>query len=69
VDLTITGSRPRLAGVMGSMRTAIAAILGLPVDRVGVKASTGNLDGAEGAGRVLSAAAVVTIVPGRVEEP
>jgi len=69
VDLTITGSRPRLAGVLESMRTAIAAILGLPVDRVGVKASTGNLDGAEGAGRVLSAAAVVTIVPARVEEP
>jgi hypothetical protein len=30
-----------------------------------VKASTGNLDGAEGAGRVLSAAAVATIAPRR----
>ncbi|MCI0583891.1 MAG: 2-C-methyl-D-erythritol 2,4-cyclodiphosphate synthase [Chloroflexi bacterium] len=63
VDLTITGSRPRLADVLDPMRASIAAILGLPLDRVGVKASTGNLDGAEGAGRVLSAAAVATIVP------
>ena len=65
VDLTITGSRPRLVGVLESMRAAIALILGLPVDRVGVKASTGNLDGAEGAGRVLSAMAVATIAPMR----
>jgi 2-C-methyl-D-erythritol 4-phosphate cytidylyltransferase/2-C-methyl-D-erythritol 2,4-cyclodiphosphate synthase len=65
VDLTITGSRPRLAGVLESMRAAIAAILGLPVERVGVKASTGNLNGAEGAGRVLSASAIATIAPDR----
>jgi 2C-methyl-D-erythritol 2,4-cyclodiphosphate synthase len=45
------------------MRAAIAAILGVPIDAVGVKASTGNLDGAEGAGRVLSASALATIVP------
>ena len=30
---------------------------------VGVKASTGNLGGAEGAGRVLSATAIATIEP------
>jgi 2C-methyl-D-erythritol 2,4-cyclodiphosphate synthase len=47
------------------MRGSIAGILGLPVEQVGVKASTGNLDGAEGAGRVLSAAAVATIAPKR----
>jgi len=63
VDLTITGARPRLAAVLGSMRTSIATILGLPVDRVGVKASSGNLDDSEGAGRVLSAAALATIAP------
>ena len=63
VDLTIVGSRPRLAAALASMRAAIAAILGVPVDAVGVKASTGNLDGAEGAGRVLSASALATIVP------
>jgi 2-C-methyl-D-erythritol 2,4-cyclodiphosphate synthase len=65
MDLTITGSRPRLADVLESMRASVAAILGLPVEQVGVKASTGNLDGAEGAGRVLSATAVATIAPAR----
>lgn len=65
VDLTITGSRPRLADQLEPMRGSIAGILGLPVEQVGVKASTGNLDGAEGAGRVLSAAAVATIAPTR----
>jgi 2-C-methyl-D-erythritol 4-phosphate cytidylyltransferase / 2-C-methyl-D-erythritol 2,4-cyclodiphosphate synthase len=63
VDLTITGSRPRLAPYLDSMRAAIATILGLAESAVGIKASTGNLDGAEGAGRVLSASAVATITP------
>jgi 2-C-methyl-D-erythritol 4-phosphate cytidylyltransferase/2-C-methyl-D-erythritol 2,4-cyclodiphosphate synthase len=63
VDLTITGARPRLAASLEPMRSAIAGILGVEVAAVGVKASTGNLDGAEGAGRVLSAAAVATIGP------
>jgi 2-C-methyl-D-erythritol 2,4-cyclodiphosphate synthase len=65
IDLTITGSRPRLADQLEPMRGSIAGILGLPVEQVGVKASTGNLDGAEGAGRVLSATAVATIAPRR----
>jgi 2-C-methyl-D-erythritol 2,4-cyclodiphosphate synthase len=65
VDVTITGSRPRLADRLEPMRDSIAGILGLPVEQVGVKASTGNLDGAEGAGRVLSAAAVATIAARR----
>jgi 2C-methyl-D-erythritol 2,4-cyclodiphosphate synthase len=43
------------------MREAIAATLGVPQDAVNVKASTGNLDGAEGAGRAISALAVTTI--------
>ncbi|HEX5588936.1 MAG TPA: 2-C-methyl-D-erythritol 4-phosphate cytidylyltransferase [Candidatus Limnocylindrales bacterium] len=61
IDLTIVGSRPRLAGHLEAMRIAIARLLDVPVDAVGVKASTGNLDGAEGAGRVLTASAVATI--------
>ena len=43
------------------MRTAIASILGMPVEAVNVKASTGNLDGSEGAGRAISALAIATI--------
>jgi 2-C-methyl-D-erythritol 4-phosphate cytidylyltransferase/2-C-methyl-D-erythritol 2,4-cyclodiphosphate synthase len=61
VDLTIVGARPRLAGRLDAMRDAIAARLGLPADAVSVKASTGNLDGAEGAGRAISAFALATI--------
>ncbi len=51
VDVTIVAARPRLGAHLDAMRAAIAALLGLPVDAVNVKASTGNLDGSEGAGR------------------
>ncbi|HSL77507.1 MAG TPA: 2-C-methyl-D-erythritol 4-phosphate cytidylyltransferase [Candidatus Limnocylindrales bacterium] len=61
VDLTIVAARPRLADLLDPMRTAIATTLGLPAGAVSVKASTGNLDGAEGAGRAISAFAVATI--------
>ena len=61
VDLTIVAARPRLGPHLDAMRKAVAATLGAPVDAVNVKASTGNLDGAEGAGRAVSALAVATI--------
>jgi len=63
VDVTIVGARPRLEPVLESMRLAIANSLDVPADTVNVKASTGNLFGAEGAGRGLSASAIATIVP------
>ena len=43
------------------MRAAIATLLGLEPAAVNVKASTGNLDGAEGGGRSISALAVATV--------
>ena len=61
IDITITGSRPRLAEHLEPMRNAVAALLGVAPEAVSVKASTGNLDGSEGAGRVLSAVAIATI--------
>jgi 2-C-methyl-D-erythritol 4-phosphate cytidylyltransferase/2-C-methyl-D-erythritol 2,4-cyclodiphosphate synthase len=61
VDLTIVGARPRLAGRLDAMRAAIAGLLGLDIGRVSVKASTGNLDGSEGAGRSMSALALATL--------
>jgi 2-C-methyl-D-erythritol 2,4-cyclodiphosphate synthase len=61
VDLTIVGARPRLAAHLDDMRRAIAALLGVSIDVVSVKASSGNLDGAEGAGRSISALALATI--------
>lgn len=62
VDLTITGARPRLSAHLDGMRDVIATLLGVPATAVGVKASTGNLDGGTGAGRAIAASATVTIV-------
>jgi 2-C-methyl-D-erythritol 4-phosphate cytidylyltransferase / 2-C-methyl-D-erythritol 2,4-cyclodiphosphate synthase len=61
LDLTIVGARPRLADHLEPMREAIAGLLGLAPDRVNVKASTGNLEGWEGAGRGISASAVAMV--------
>ena len=61
IDLTIVGARPRLAEHLDAMAAAIAALLDVTVDAVAVKASTGNLEGAEGGGRALSALALATI--------
>lgn len=61
VDLTIVGARPRLGDRLDAMRDAIAKGLGVGADEVGVKASTGNLSGDDGAGRSISAVAIATI--------
>jgi 2C-methyl-D-erythritol 2,4-cyclodiphosphate synthase len=62
-DLTIVGARPRLgAARIERMQQAIAALLELEPAAVSVKASTGNLSGDEGAGRTISASAVVSVV-------
>jgi 2-C-methyl-D-erythritol 2,4-cyclodiphosphate synthase len=61
VDLTIVAARPRLGTHLDAMRTAVAATLGVSSDAVNVKASTGNLDGADGAGRSISTLALATI--------
>jgi 2-C-methyl-D-erythritol 4-phosphate cytidylyltransferase/2-C-methyl-D-erythritol 2,4-cyclodiphosphate synthase len=63
VDLILVGARPRLAGQLEPMADAIAGFIGLPADRVNVKASTGNLVGFEGAGRGISARAIVVVAP------
>jgi 2C-methyl-D-erythritol 2,4-cyclodiphosphate synthase len=60
-DLTIVGARPRLGDRLVEMRAALSSLLGLPPEAVGVKASTGNLSGDEGAGRSMSAEAVVVL--------
>ena len=65
LDLTVIAARPRLASWLDPMRDRIAALLGLDPGAVNVKASTGNLDGAEGAGRSISALVVATVEPVR----
>lgn len=61
LDVTVIAARPRLAPHLDPMRSAIAALLGLELGSVNVKASTGNLHGDEGAGRAVSAMAIATI--------
>ena len=65
IDLTIVAARPRLAEHLDAMTAAISGALQLPAGAVGVKASTGNLEGAEGGGRAISALAIATIEPVR----
>jgi 2-C-methyl-D-erythritol 4-phosphate cytidylyltransferase/2-C-methyl-D-erythritol 2,4-cyclodiphosphate synthase len=65
VDLTIVAARPRLGAYLDAMRDAIAALLDLEPSAVNVKASSGNLDGAEGGGRSVSALVVATVETGR----
>jgi 2-C-methyl-D-erythritol 4-phosphate cytidylyltransferase/2-C-methyl-D-erythritol 2,4-cyclodiphosphate synthase len=63
LDMTIVASRPRLAKLLPEMAQTIAGILGLDPGSVNVKASTGNLEGSEGAGRSISASAIVWLAP------
>jgi 2-C-methyl-D-erythritol 4-phosphate cytidylyltransferase / 2-C-methyl-D-erythritol 2,4-cyclodiphosphate synthase len=59
LDMTIVASRPKLSGLLPQMAAEIAAILGLHASAVNVKASSGNLEGSDGAGRSISASAIV----------
>ncbi len=61
LDATVVAARPRLGDHLDAMRDSIAALLGVDRGAVNVKASSGNLDGAEGAGRSISALVVATI--------
>lgn len=61
VDLTIIAARPRLATHLDSMCSAIAELLELDRADVNVKASSGNLEGPEGAGRSISVLAIATV--------
>ena len=61
VDVTVIAARPRLGAHLDLMRNSIAGLLGVVPSSVNVKASTGNLDGAEGAGRSISALAIAMV--------
>ncbi len=62
-DVTILGARPRIgARRLDDMAANIASAVGAEPGRVSVKAATGNLSGDEGAGRVISASCLVSVV-------
>jgi 2-C-methyl-D-erythritol 2,4-cyclodiphosphate synthase len=61
-QVALVGSRPKLGGRwLDEMRARTGQLLGLEAGDVAVTASTGNLNGAEGAGRVISATALVGV--------
>jgi 2-C-methyl-D-erythritol 2,4-cyclodiphosphate synthase len=63
LDVTILGARPRLGGErLDAMARSLADLTGADPARVSVKAATGNLSGDEGAGRVVSASCLASLV-------
>ena len=64
VDATVVAQRPRLAAHMGAMRQTLAADLGIPVERVNVKATT-----TEGMGFTGRAEGIASHAVALLEEP
>jgi 2-C-methyl-D-erythritol 2,4-cyclodiphosphate synthase len=63
VDATVVAERPRLSPHRAAMRERLAALLGLDVGQVSVKASSQNGLGAIGRAEGIAALAVVCLVP------
>ncbi len=61
VDSTVIAERPKIAARIPEMRRHIARAVGLPVDRVNVKATTNEGLGAIGRGEGIAAMAVATL--------
>lgn len=61
VDVTVIAQRPKLAPYRDAMRNAIAEMLGLPVDRVNVKATTTDHLGFIGRAEGICAMAIVAV--------
>jgi 2-C-methyl-D-erythritol 4-phosphate cytidylyltransferase/2-C-methyl-D-erythritol 2,4-cyclodiphosphate synthase len=62
VDVTLICERPKIGPVRSRMAERIAAILGLAVDRVSVKATTSERLGFTGRGEGIAAQATATVV-------
>ncbi len=60
-DLTLLAEQPRIAPFRDEMRRRIAGALGIPVDDVGLKATTNERLGAIGRGEGIAALAVVLL--------
>jgi 2-C-methyl-D-erythritol 2,4-cyclodiphosphate synthase len=62
VDSTVIAQAPRLAPHIAAMRAHIAAVLGIAVDAVNVKAKTAEKMGPVGEGLAMEARAIVLLV-------
>jgi 2-C-methyl-D-erythritol 4-phosphate cytidylyltransferase / 2-C-methyl-D-erythritol 2,4-cyclodiphosphate synthase len=61
IDSTIVAQAPKLAPFIGAMRERLAAVLGVAVDQVNVKAKTAEKMGPVGEGRAIEARAAVLL--------
>jgi len=61
VDAVVILEKPKLSGYVDVMRAALAAVLGLPVEAVSLKAKTAEGMGSVGEGRSIECHAVATI--------
>jgi len=66
-DIVVELERPKLSPHRTRIRESLAGLLAVPVDRVGLRAKTGEGLGPVGEGRLVAATAVVLLV-GREEE-
>ena len=62
IDSTIVAQAPKLAQHIGAMRERLAAVLGLHIDQVNVKAKTAESIGPVGEGRAIEARAVCLLL-------
>jgi 2-C-methyl-D-erythritol 2,4-cyclodiphosphate synthase len=63
VDVVVVAEAPRLLPHVPEMRRRISAVLGIPVDRIGIKATTNEGVGPEGQREAISARAVALLGP------
>jgi len=61
VDITVVGEQPKIAPRRAEMRARLSHLLGIPLDRVSVKATTNEGLGALGRAEGLAAVAVVML--------
>ncbi len=61
-DITVVAQRPKLAPHIDAMRKIIAEALGVPLERVSIKATTSEKMNDEGAGKCITARAVTVLL-------
>ena len=64
IDSTLIAEEPKIGPHLAAIRANLAAALGLPVERVGVKATTNELLGSIGRGEGMAAMAVASVEVG-----
>ena len=62
IDANILAEKPKLLPYFSSMRESLAAALGIPIDRISIKAKTMEGLGDIGEGRAMAAEAVALLL-------